>query len=270
LAAKNVIAESNEKTATPTAPPPPSGGGGGGGYIPPAYGTVVIRGIAYPQSTVTILLDGNQVSSIKADGSAKFEVTLNNVGAGSRTVGVYSTDPNGRKSVTITFNVTVSTGTTITLTDVLLPPTIDISAVQLNKGEILRIFGQAAPQASVNVHVQSEEIITKTITDSAGAYAIRFDTAKLTEDEHITKSRATVSDLVSPFSKVLQFIVGRGIKQLKTTDLNKDGRVNIVDFSILLFWWNTKQAKGLGIADINGDGKVNIVDFSIMLFQWTG
>jgi hypothetical protein len=242
----------------------------GGGYVSPTYGTIIIKGIAYPQSTVVVLLDGNQAASIKSDGSAKFEVTLNSVPAGSRTIGIYSTDSNGRKSITVTFNVTVSAGTKVTLTDILLPPTIDISAIQLNKGEFLRIFGQAAPQASVNIHVQSEEIITKIITDSAGAYTVRFDTNKLTEDEHITKSRATVSDLVSPFSKVLQFIVGRGIKQLKTSDINKDGRVNIIDFSILLFWWNTSQQKGLDVADINSDKKVNIVDFSIMLFQWTG
>ena len=94
-------------------------------------------------------------------------------------------------------------------------------------------------------------------------------TKPLTEEEHTTKSRATFESLVSPFSHVLQFFVGKG-GPLKTADENKDGKVNIVDFSIMLFWWNTKQAKGLGIADINGDGKVNIVDFSIMLFQWTG
>ena len=151
-----------------------------------------------------------------------------------------------------------------------MPTTIDISAIQINRGEILRIFGQAAPLAVVNIHVQSEEIITKANADSLGAYSVRFDTANLLEEEHITKSRAMISDLVSPFSKVLQFFVGRKTQQLKTADLNKDGKVNIIDFSILLYWWNTKQAKGLDIADINEDGKVSIVDFSIMLFQWTG
>ena len=124
--------------------------------------------------------------------------------------------------------------------------------------------------SEVNVHVASEETVTKTIADSNGAYAIIFNTKPLAEDEHTAKSRTLFESLVSPFSHVLQFIVGKGIAKLKTADLNKDGKVNIIDFSILLFWWNTKQAKGLGIADINDDGKVNIVDFSIMLFQWTG
>ena len=47
-------------------------------------------------------------------------------------------------------------------------------------------------------------------------------------------------------------------------DLNNDGFVNLTDFSILLFYWNTSNAN----ADINGDGIVNLTDFSIMLFHW--
>lgn len=278
LAAKNVIAESNEKTAAPASaatptPTPAAGGGGGGGaggYTAPAYGTVVVKGISYPQSTVTVLVDGVEVSSVRADDNGQFEVTLNNVIAGARTIGLYATDLNGRKSITVSFSVTVTVGATVTLSSVLLPTTIDISATQLKKGEILRIFGQGAAQAAVDVHVQSKEIITKTTTDSSGAYSIRFDTAKLTEDEHITKSRATIYDLIGPFSRVLQFIVGRTAKQLKTADLNKDNRVNLIDFSILLYWWGTSNTKGLDIADINADKRVNIIDFSIMLFQWTG
>jgi hypothetical protein len=49
-------------------------------------------------------------------------------------------------------------------------------------------------------------------------------------------------------------------------DLNKDGKVNLVDFSILLVYWKTSDAN----ADINSDGAVNLGDFSIMLFYWTG
>ena len=47
-------------------------------------------------------------------------------------------------------------------------------------------------------------------------------------------------------------------------DLNNDGYVNLTDFSILLFYWNTSNAN----ADLNDDGIVNLTDFSIMLFHW--
>lgn len=256
-------------TTSTTAPSSGGGGGGGGGYsVPSGNGIIIIKGTAYPKSTINILLDGIVVSKIDTSSNARFEVTLNNVPAGSRLVNLFSTDTNNRKSITTSFAVTVTAGTTITLANILMPPTIDVSSTNVARGQSVKIFGYAEPTAEVNIHVASEETVTKIISDSNGAYALLFDTKPLTEDEHITKSRAVFESSVSPFSHVLQFFVGKG-GTLKTADLNKDGRVNIIDFSIFLFWWNTKQAKGLKVADINGDGKVNIVDFSIMLFQWT-
>jgi hypothetical protein len=51
-------------------------------------------------------------------------------------------------------------------------------------------------------------------------------------------------------------------------DLNKDNKVNSVDFSILLSYWKTKPPFRNACADINKDNKVDSVDFSIMLSQW--
>jgi hypothetical protein len=167
--------------------------------------------------------------------------------------------------------MTLSSGVTTTLTDVFLAPTIDISATQVGVGDSVKIFGQTAPSSAVDVHVQSNDIVTPTIANTEGEYAITFSTKPLAADTHITKSRATFNMLVSPFSQVLSFVVGKGAGMCgKSGDLNHDCKVNIVDFSILMFWWNTKQAKGLGIADINHDNKVDIIDFSIMLYNWGG
>jgi hypothetical protein len=49
-------------------------------------------------------------------------------------------------------------------------------------------------------------------------------------------------------------------------DINGDGKVNMVDFSMLLFRFGGTDI----VADLNHDGKVNIADLSIMLFNWTG
>jgi hypothetical protein len=50
----------------------------------------------------------------------------------------------------------------------------------------------------------------------------------------------------------------------KRGDLNGDGKVNVLDMSILL----TKFLKGGGAGDLNGDGKINIQDLSILLTSW--
>lgn len=63
---------------------------------------------------------------------------------------------------------------------------------------------------------------------------------------------------------------GAGIVPLnyKRSDLNKDGKVNSVDFSILMYFWKTSPPFANTRADINVDNKVDSVDFSIMLFDW--
>ena len=64
-------------------------------------------------------------------------------------------------------------------------------------------------------------------------------------------------------------VIPRDIAQAPcTVDSNQDGRVDLIDFSILIFWFN----KSLVPPDIdcNADGKVDIVDFSIVAYYWTG
>ncbi len=52
----------------------------------------------------------------------------------------------------------------------------------------------------------------------------------------------------------------------KGADLNEDGRVDIVDLSIFLYYSNKPY---LARYDFNQDGKIDLVDISILLFYWT-
>jgi hypothetical protein len=47
-------------------------------------------------------------------------------------------------------------------------------------------------------------------------------------------------------------------------DVNGDGKINILDLSIIL----TNFLKTVGKSDLNGDGKTNILDLSIILSNW--
>ncbi|MCR4330801.1 MAG: fibronectin type III domain-containing protein [Patescibacteria group bacterium] len=51
-------------------------------------------------------------------------------------------------------------------------------------------------------------------------------------------------------------------------DLTGDGKVNGVDFSILLAFWKTSPPFKNPAVDMNKDGKVDSVDFSILLYNW--
>jgi hypothetical protein len=74
----------------------------------------------------------------------------------------------------------------------------------------------------------------------------------------------------SSFSSTLQLFVGVDGQTTTPSDLNRDGRINLTDFSILIFWWQTAGGDSNPPADINGNGRVSLEDFSILLFNWTG
>ena len=54
----------------------------------------------------------------------------------------------------------------------------------------------------------------------------------------------------------------------RRADFNCDGKVNSIDFSILLYFWKSKPPFKNQYVDINKDGKVDSVDFSILLYEW--
>lgn len=49
-------------------------------------------------------------------------------------------------------------------------------------------------------------------------------------------------------------------------DLNCDTKVNLIDFSIMIYWYEKTPPDEV---DLYKDGKINISDFSIMAYYWT-
>jgi len=95
----------------------------------------------------------------------------------------------------------------------------------------------------------------------------------LLEEFHTAKAlfQAATTDgniIKSGFSRSVSFHVGKigGIVPCPEADLNHDTRVNLTDFSILLFHWGADDV----CADQNQNGTVDLIDFSIMMYYWTG
>ena len=59
---------------------------------------------------------------------------------------------------------------------------------------------------------------------------------------------------------------------LALSDFNSDGKVNILDLSILLYWTNQPYEKIPGSNfsryDLNKDGKIDFLDISILFYYW--
>jgi hypothetical protein len=116
--------------------------------------------------------------------------------------------------------------------------------------------------------------VFQTQTNADGRWSFDLDTGQLSIAEHILRVRSVVGNppltTESSFSTSLQLFVGVDGQASTPSDLNRDGFVNLIDFSILIFWWGTNGGDSDPPADINGNGRVSLEDFSILLFNWTG
>ncbi len=272
-----VLVYSNEATATPTAavtpPPPPPGGGGGG----PAYtGSISITGTAYPTSLVTILRDSVITGTVTADASGNFTFNQSGISAGTYSYGVYATDPNGVKSPTVGFSKTISTGITESMTGVIVAPTISQSHVSIKKGETITISGYAAPNSPLTLNYSGPANFVQNVTSSSqGYYSYALNTTSYAKGNYAVYSYYKVGAIKSPNSFTLNFTIGDSTVTpptgtCKRSDLNCDGKVDLIDFSILLYFWDRTDFSKNPRADIDKNGEIGLRDLSIMLYDWTG
>lgn len=258
-----------EISITVEVPGAPGGGGGGGPPLSPA--NVIFEGRAYPKAFLTLLKNDRVAATFFAESSGLFKKKLTGITGGIYTFGIFAEDTEGRRSVTLSFTVGILTGTTTTVSGIFISPTISLSATQIERGNKVDILGQVFPESQINIFISSKEIIEETIADPQGDWTFELDTSPLEEREHGARAKAFFGDgEQSIFSQTLPFlVVAPGALVCEGADLNFDDKVNIIDFSILLYFWGQTEPANR-CADINFDGIVNIVDFSIMMYWWTG
>jgi cysteine-rich repeat protein len=239
------------------------------GIIPSQTETkVILKGKGFPNRDVNILLDGKAIGVVRADSSANFSYSTTDITPGTATFGFWSRDGAGTDSITasVVFDVVQSAVTTVA--NVFIPPTARVSEKQIAPGELLLISGQSIPSAGIIAQIFNGPVVFNSETDRSGAWALQVDTASLSSGYHLVRAAFELgSTTKSGFGRSVNFYIG-GDSPLsdKSPDLNGDGKVNLVDFSIFLLSWNTDNDR----PDFNSDGKVNLGDFSIMLFNWTG
>lgn len=260
---------------------PPASGGGGGGGRPTKGAQVILSGRAYPSSKVTVLKDAQVVTTTIADKSANFQVSIAGLSAGTYFFSVYSEDNKGLRSSLLTFPVSVTKGILAKIDSIFLSPTLSGDKLFVRKGDPLILFGQSVPISEVTIEVNSAQpFFLKTTSAKDGGYLYTLDSTILEFGQHHAQSRSAANLAISSQSAAYEFEVGtQNIYQTispscpKKADLNSDCRVNLVDFSIVAFWYNRPLTPAFSIREashLSGDGKINLVDFSIMAFHWTG
>lgn len=267
------------------------GGGGGGGSrgggssglstgfdpgsdTPPDTTKVIIKGKGYPNTDLHILLDGKVFGLVKTDAKADFTYESTDIPPGVASISLWSEDRDTLRSTLLTLTLRVITGAITTISGAYISPTIDLDKKTVKKGEQIVAFGQTAPVSQVLLDVDNGKIFSRTATSTdTGKWTLNIDTSNLKEEQYHFAKSLFQTEIIggmakSAYSRSVNFLVGTGEAPTGGTngDLNNDKRVNLTDFSILLFNWG----KSSPVSDLNKNGKVDLADFSIMMFNWTG
>lgn len=253
-----------------------SGGGGGssGGSNQNLGDTSIsVTGRAFPGQTVHVLLDAREVGTVRADSSGRFDFATN-ASPGTVSMGFWALDQDRNRSITYNTTFDVTQGAITNVNGVLVPPTLVASKTSFNPGETITFSGQAVPNTRVEIHIDNSANVLSTTAGSNGAWSVSYNSTGLSAAQHTARARYITGTAPlttqSSFSTTLQLSVGVNGAPALSSDLNRDGSVNLTDFSILIFWWNTAGGNSNPPADINGNGRVSLEDFSILLFNWTG
>ncbi len=234
---------------------------------------VSIQGKAYPNVTVTILIDGESVGTVRTNSRGEFLFNVE-TDPGTSSFSFWANDTAGTRSATVSTTFDVTQGAVTNLSGILIPPTIRAGNVTLNPGDLLLLTGQTIPNVTVEVSVDNGKKILTTASDASGAWSVQFDTRGISIDTHTVKARfitgTNALKTESTYGTALSLFIGVAGKATSNSDLNRDGKVNLIDFSILIFWWSSTGGNSNPPADINQNGRVGLEDFSILLFNWTG
>jgi hypothetical protein len=219
------------------------------------------------------LLDSEAVGSVQSNSTGLFEFTTE-ASPGTATLGIWANDSSGTRSLTLNNTFDVTQGAITNINGVLLPPTIRIASQNVSPGTPVIVSGQSVPNATVELHVDNSAIVERVTAGATGQWSITLAGGRLSVAQHTLRARSVTGTLPtttqSIFSNSLQIFVGVDGQASTPSDLSRDGRVNLTDFSILIFWWQTTGGDSDPPADINGNGRVSLEDFSILLFNWTG
>lgn len=241
----------------------------------------VFKGFAYPGSVVSLLKNGILVTESPANLDGSFELHIKNLTQGTYSFGLRAEDSERLKSKLLLITIYITSNVTTIVDGIYLPPTITSDKVEVKKDETIIFTGRSSPNADIQVSFSSvfdSEAIRKAKADSVGFWKYILNTGDLKFGDYDIKARSLTESSLSVYSDILTFRVGNDsrlrskLSELvgfrRKCDLNNDSRVNLLDFSIMAFWY-----KRIGFplkVDLNGDKTINLTDLSILAYCWTG
>lgn len=249
----------------------------GGGTVFNPTATIVLTGVSFPNAKLTLLKDGSITTTLVANSDGGFQITMNDLNFGVYNLSIYAEDPTGQTSSSFSVSVPAFSSQPYSYFTILIPPTFSTSSLLVEVGKSFSAFGYAPANSVVDIETASGDSLGSTTAGANGLYRLSI-TPNLTPGLYSLRARSSLNGSRSSYSKPSQVLFYKGdlppdqiptppIQFAGCVDYNKDHHVNLVDFSILLFWFG-KSPVPLSV-DCNGDRVIDIKDFSILMYFWT-
>src|SRR5690606_33238790 len=156
---------------------------------------------------------------------------------GTASLSFYASDSAGTRSATVNTTFDITQGAVTNVNGILIPPTIRTANAQVNPGQVITLSGQTVPNVTVEVVIDNNAQTLTTTSDGSGNWSVQFDTRTVSVAEHTAKARFLTGTgglrNESIYGTALQLFVGVEGKATSNSDLNRDGKINLIDFSIL-------------------------------------
>lgn len=256
-------------TATVSGAQQPGTGGSGSNLT-----QITFTGLSFPGAKLTVLKDGSRYTTLVVGPDGNFRISVNGLPNGNYQFAIYAQDKNGIESSSYVANVQVIQNQPVAYNNILIPPTLSTSNTVIGVGQNFVLYGYSTPGSNVLAEIPGVSVLGSAVADSTGLYQIALS-ANFDPGLIYIRTRAELNGYQSNYSKPIQLLVYTGTQipapppELAVcVDFNKDNRINLIDFSILLFWFDKNSPPAR--VDCNRDNKIDIKDFSILMYFWTG
>jgi len=235
---------------------------------------LVIRGYTAPQSFITFTEYGAVSGTAQSAPDGYFSHIFSGLIPGDHQVTFYSIDKNRLATSPISLSVYTPAYQEVTVTNQLLSPALMINKNVFSPGENIIASGSAIPNGNITLFTESPLRSYSTSANELGdwTYTITNTNTYYLGDYHIHALVQTETGLTSLNSPSIGFSLatstatssGTACGNISRGDLNCDTKIDLTDFSIMMYYWGTNNAA----ADMNRDQLVDITDFSIMMYYW--
>ncbi len=240
--------------------------------ISPPYASVRLSGYSAPGTFITITENGTVIGTDTAGIAGLFSKYLTGIAPGLHTFTVFGVDQSSLTTSLMDITATTPIYQETSITDLLLSPTIQLSASSINQGDPLISYGSSIINGNLSIFTEPHMRTYYATASATGIwdYTLTNSNEYIPGDYHMYSLVQNSIGSQSNFSNALQFTVvsqqggSNPTCDISEGDLNCDGSINLLDFSILMYYWGSTNP----VSDIDVDGVVNLVDFSIMMYFW--